>query len=84
MSTGNSPYYSAGLADGIADAAEVKAGRDAIGPDGARSWSGMYNDGYRDGFANPDSAGTDAGSGAADAGMEPIDVDMSPIYPSEA
>jgi hypothetical protein len=81
VSAANSPYYSAGLADGGRDAAEVKAGREPLGEDGARSWSGMYRDGYRDGFADPD-ATSSADPGDAGNPADSFEVDMSPIYAS--
>jgi hypothetical protein len=70
MSKANSPYYAAGLSDGAADADEIKAGREPNGEDAARSWSGMYRDGYADGMAGQSSADPDAA----------FDVDTNPIY----
>ena len=73
MSTANSPYYAAGVSDAERDAAEVKAGREPLGMDGARSWSVMYRTGYRDGLAGDnDSTGPDGAITVA-----PIDVDVS-------
>jgi hypothetical protein len=45
----HSPFYDAGLADGLADA-ERKAKKEMpIGPDPDKSWSAMYLRGYRAG-----------------------------------
>lgn len=71
MSRDNSPYYADGVLDGLADADEIKQGREPIGMDGSKDWSGMYRDGYRDGLG-------DAAESASST--EPVDVDMSPIY----
>jgi hypothetical protein len=71
MSRANSPYYAAGVADGMADAEAVKAGADPVGMDGSKSWSGMYRDGYREGRAGEGSAPEFPG--------EAFDVDTSPI-----
>ena len=49
-SEARSPYYAAGKADGMADAAAVAAGKDPAGPDAEKSGSAMYMRGYRDGL----------------------------------
>jgi hypothetical protein len=79
VSTANSPFYAAGIADGARDAAEVKEGREPLGEDGSRAWSGMYRDGYRDGLGDPDASG-DADPGRAGDPMAAFEVDMSPVY----
>jgi len=45
-SEGHSPYYQAGLEDGLADAPRDKK----LGPDPEKAWSVMYLLGYGDGL----------------------------------
>jgi hypothetical protein len=47
----HSPFYTAGLADGQADAARERA-EDRQGMDADRSWSAMYRRGYADGLGS--------------------------------
>lgn len=76
MSAANSPYYAYGRSDGARDADEVRAGREPLGMDGGRSWSGMYRDGYRDGLADDDTDSTGPGDVVT---VDVIEVDMSPF-----
>lgn len=51
----HSPFYDAGLADGVADAT-LESDDDRQGMDPDKAWSAMYRRGYGDGFGGGEAA----------------------------